>query len=197
MSDGLRFADIKSHTRRLPHLEIEGATYFVTFRLADSLPAKLLGEWEAEFAASGRGKADISRERLRRIEDALDAGRGSCVLARAEIARIVVENLRHFEPERYRLLAWCVMPNHVHVVAHLASNVSLAKVVLSWKSYTGRKANALLGRARQFWQREYFDRIIRDAAHLGRAVRYVRDNPAKAGLTNWSWVWVREDLRDW
>jgi REP element-mobilizing transposase RayT len=197
MPDDLRFADLHAHTRRLPHWELEGAVYFLTFRLADSLPARALVEWEAELSASKRPATEIARERFRRMERALDAGRGSCALAHSEIAQTVVENLRHFDPSRYHLLAWCVMPNHVHVVAQLASEISLAKVLLSWKSYTARRANTILGRSGVFWQREYFDRIIRDAAHLGRAVRYVRDNPAKAGLKDWPWVWVREDLQSW
>jgi REP element-mobilizing transposase RayT len=88
--------------------------------------------------------------------------------------------------------AWCVMPNHVHVLARLFPGVSLASVLHSWKSFTAKRANTMLHRGGAFWQREYYDHLIRDESEFEYAVQYVFDNPAKAGLSNWPWVWVWE-----
>ena len=89
----------------------------------------------------------------------------------------------------YRLVAWCVMPNHVHVVCRLLPGQELAAVLQSWKSYTARKANGILERSGNFWQREYYHRLIRDEEEFARAVRYVVSNPDRAGLKDWKWVW--------
>ena len=82
------------------------------------------------------------------------------------------------------------MPNHVHVVVRLLPGNKLADVVHSWKSFTAKRANELLGRSGSFWQREYYDHLIRDEQELERAMRYVSENPVKAGLRDWKWVWV-------
>ena len=97
--------------------------------------------------------------------------------------------LRFREGKHYRLLAWCVMPNHVHVVVRLFPGQELAKVVKAWKNFSAKAANQALGRKGRFWQREYYDRLIRNGDELDRAIRYVVENPAKAGLKNWTWVW--------
>ena len=82
------------------------------------------------------------------------------------------------------------MPNHVHVVARLLPGQTLATVVHSWKSFTAKRANAILGREGTFWQREYYDHLIRNEGEFERAMNYVADNPAKAILKDWKWVWV-------
>jgi REP element-mobilizing transposase RayT len=89
------------------------------------------------------------------------------------------------------------MPNHVHVVCRLLPGPELAKVLQSWKSCTARRANAILGRKGTFWQREYYDRLIRDEEEFERAVRHVVSNPERAGLKDWKWVWCAagEDAR--
>jgi REP element-mobilizing transposase RayT len=100
------------------------------------------------------------------------------------------ETLLIFDGERYRLLAWVVMPNHVHVLVQLDQQHPLPKVLHSWKSYVANQANKILGRSGPFWQREYFDRFIRNEDHYRNAVRYIEDNPVKAGL-----VMLPEDWR--
>ena len=65
------------------------------------------------------------------------------------------------------------MPNHVHVVLVLNPAWSLEKIILSWKGFTARKINPLLGRKGNFWQRDYFDRLVRDTNHLANCVRYI------------------------
>ena len=96
--------------------------------------------------------------------------------------------LEFLNGKRIRLLAWCVMPNHVHLVFRILPGQRLSTVMHSLKSFTANKANKLLGRSGQFWQREYYDRMVRDAEELERAIRYVLNNPEKAGLVEWPWV---------
>ncbi len=104
------------------------------------------------------------------------------------IAAIVADALRHFQGERYRLLAWCVMPNHVHVVFSPLGQNALASIVHSWKSFSAQAANRLLRRSGPFWQREYFDHLVRDEVSLARILRYVGQNPSTADLRDWPWV---------
>ena len=159
----------------LPHLDCPGLLQFITFRLGDSLPAAVLGRIRAET----RGDEAARRKR---IEQYLDQGRGACWLRRPDVARLVEAALLHFDGTRYRLLSWVVMPNHVHVLIETFPDHPLAKVVQSWKAFTAREANQLLHRAGEFWDREYFDRYIRDDRHLAAVHRYIAQNPVKAGL---------------
>ena len=83
------------------------------------------------------------------------------------------------------------MPNHVHIVVRLFPGEKLATVVHSWKSFSAKQANRILGAHGAFWQREYYDHLIRSEEEFERAIRYVADNPAKAKLNHWRWAWVR------
>lgn len=131
-----------------------------------------------------------------KLEEYFDRGAGGCFLRDTRIGDLMANALRFWEGKRYRLLAWCVMPNHVHVVSRLLPGQELSSVLHGWKSFTARKANVILGRSGAFWQREYYDRLIRDGDELERAVGYVIRNPERAGLTGWRWVWgAGEDAR--
>ena len=188
---------------KLPHWEDKAATYFVTFRLGDSLPKAAVEKIEfgrrdivATAKAMQREMSAQERKRLAalfsgKIESYLDAGRGACHLANPEVARMVAQTLFHFEAARYRLLAWCVMPNHVHVVFQPAAGCELAEILHTWKSSSAKRANRILRRTGDFWQREYYDHLIRDESDLDRVVRYVLENPQKAGLKDWPWVGMR------
>ncbi len=168
----------------LPHLDAPGLLQSVTFHLGDSLPREVLVHLYTETQPS-----DL--QRLRRIEALLDAGHGACWLRRPELARLVEDALLHFDGARYRLLCWTIMPNHVHLLMETDATHPLPKVVQSWKSFTSKAANAMLGRTGTFWDRDYFDRFIRDDGHLAAVVRYIEDNPVKAGLVeraeDWPW----------
>ena len=131
----------------------------------------------------------------RRFDEALDAGYGACHLRGPKLPKWFTNALQYFEGERYALVAACVMPNHVHAVFAPLHGHGLADILHSWKSFTSKEANKLLGTTGQFWEREYFDHLIRNAAELERTVRYVVENPAKAGLKDWKWVWVRDASR--
>ncbi|MDR0352378.1 MAG: transposase, partial [Opitutaceae bacterium] len=184
----------------LPHWTRDGAIYAVTFRLADSLPQSVLKTWLLEredimqtAAQQCRPLTACELERLdqlhsEKVEAYLDAGAGECHLRRDEIAATIRETLNHFDGQRYRLHAWCVMPNHVHVIVQPVAGCPLEKIVHTWKSYTANKANSLLNRAGAFWQPEYYDHLIRDEADYSRATDYITQNPAKARLANWKWL---------
>jgi REP element-mobilizing transposase RayT len=167
----------------LPHFDEPGLVQAITFRLHDSMPAERRAEWEALMQARD------GAVRRARAQAYLDAGHGSCYLADARIAGIVEDTLLLFDGERYRLLAWVIMPNHVHVLIETRSGWPLDKVLHTWKSYTAKQANALLGRSGAFWYREYHDRYIRNERHLEQAVRYVHGNPVKAGLAERAEDW--------
>ena len=186
----------------LPHWEMEGAIYSVTFRLGDSLPQELLSRLEFErkdivrtAKQLGRDLTDAEKRQLAdlrgRLDEALDAGHGACQLARPEVAEMVYQALHFFDGQRYVLVAACVMPNHVHAVFAPLPGHGLADILHSWKSFTSNQANKLLGTPGPFWEREYFDHLVRNAAELERIVRYVVENPRKAGLKDWKWIWAR------
>ena len=164
----------------LPHWEADETAQMIGFRLADSLPAALLERWKLELDQMPDDEA--TRERRKRIEAALDAGHGEAWLADPRVAERVENALLHFDGARYRLHAWVVMPNHLHVIATPLGSWTLANIVHSWKSFTAKEANAILSRSGPFWAREYFDRAIRDQVHHLNAVSYVEANPVQAGL---------------
>lgn len=161
----------------LPHLDTPDVIQSVTFRLADSLPAAVAA------ALSG------SEEPERDLDDALDRCIGACHLRDERIADLVEQTMLFFDGERYRLLAWCVMPNHVHALVEPAPGFGLAGVVGGWKSYTAKAANKLLKRDGVFWRREYFDRYIRGERHYAIAVAYIENNPVKARLVSEAHLW--------
>ncbi|HEX7831858.1 MAG TPA: transposase [Thermoanaerobaculia bacterium] len=173
----------------LPHWEVPGATYAVTIRLADSLPRAIVDRLRDEHRALARvlTRAEL-RERVETdLERELHYGAGIACMNDPRVADIVASAFTHFDGLRYRLVAWCVMPNHAHIVfTPMAADIT--SIVHSWKSYTSNAVNALLGREGRLWQPEYFDRIIRDERHLTDAVSYVLDNPIKAGLRDWKWT---------
>ncbi len=172
----------------VPHRDEPGLTQFVTFRLADSFPAELREEWE------GLLKIEDHRERRLQLEAWLDQGRGVCHLRDERIAQLVADALRKFDGTRYRLLAWTIMPNHVHVLFEVAET-SMAETLKSWKQFTATHANKLLGNGGPFWQADYWDTYMRDPDHEERTIRYIRNNPVKADLVtawqDWPWTFVR------
>lgn len=195
-----RFGEVLIRNRgRLPHWEKEAGIYFVTYRLSDALPRSVLdmmkeGQRVLEAAkASGlkllpEQKVLLRQYSPKKIEEYLDKGRGACWLRNPKIAKLVVDTLHFSNGIRYRLIAWCVMPNHVHVIFRLLPGENLGTVLGTSKSYTANNANEILGRRGAFWQREYYDRLIRNGNELKRAIRYVLNSPAMAGLRDWPWV---------
>jgi len=173
----------------LPHFDTAHVIQSITYRLADSLPVEVLRRYEQMVTDESDDQRQGALRRL--IERFLDSGHGSCVLRQSAIAGMVIDAWRHFDGDRYRLHAWVVMPNHVHVLCEPLSGHSLSSIVSSWKSFTALNINRLLGRSGPLWLEDYWDRFIRDADHYDRVIAYIHDNPVKAGLaserTAWPW----------
>lgn len=160
----------------LPHRDSPGLTQFITYHLADCFPGALRGEWSALL------EIEEDRQRRRELEAYLDRGRGKCWLRRGDIALACESGLLHFHPERYRIKAWCVMPNHVHVLVDIRE-LPMSELVKNWKGYSSYQANQILSRSESdFWANDYWDTYMRDAEHERRTIRYIENNPAKAGL---------------
>jgi putative transposase len=194
----------------LPHCDFPGLVQFVTFRLADSMPASRRGEWEHLLAIE-----DL-REKRTKLEAYLDRGVGECHLRDPRIAKLCEEALLFFHDERYELLAWCVMPNYVHVLVHVWQT-PLGKMVQSWKRHIATQAEAYLVERRSptrrvsadatnaparraalqtlQWEREYWDTFMRDEGQEKTAILYIECNPVKAKLCqmaeNWSFTSAR------
>jgi putative DNA methylase len=162
----------------LPHFNVALSTQFITFRLADSMPQNLLKIWKLEL-----NHGEITDVEFRkRVEYYLDQGYGSCCLSDRRIAAKIKETLLRWDEEKYRLISWVVMPNHVHFLIQLTDEISLSEIMHSIKSYTAHQANKILERHGQFWSIESFDRYIRDERHFLNSVNYIENNPVKAGL---------------
>jgi type I restriction enzyme R subunit len=199
------YDEIKRTENRVPHLEQEGGTYFVTFRLADSLPNKVVRnlvekrqKWlNGAGAQDDLAKKDVAARRLAmKIEVWLDSGVGSCRLRVLKIRALVAESFRKGADERYQLHSFVIMPNHVHLLLRPYAGESLANLVGGWKKFTARQINHFEGRTGQVWAKSYFDRLIRDPEHLARVIRYIRKNPQKAGLgENEATVWESEQVK--
>ncbi|WP_411845840.1 class I tRNA ligase family protein [Roseibacillus persicicus] len=183
--------ETKAHTRNLPHWQQDGRYYFLTWRLADSLPQNKLNELKtkrADWLKANPGELSSEKEQefhklfSQKVDQWLDEGAGSCCLKDQEASKIVADALKHFDGERYELEGYVVMPNHVHVAVRLFPEEDLSKILHSWKSFTAKAINKVLGQEGQLWQEEVFDRIIRGPEHLGNVRSYIWANPKAAGL---------------
>ena len=237
--------EFKSFYRRnLPHIQTPGATLFVTFQLAGSIPQHVLTQWRTEKLQFDREKSRLfsfqndsetasmqhrhceekdkrlewKRQWFRKFEKTLDnAESGPVWLKDDRIAKEIAESLHYRDGKVYRLDAYCIMSNHVHVVftplamqstrtdfVNSAEDIaqtqdpcynSLSSIMQSLKGYTAHKANHLLGRSGAFWQRESYDHVVRDSEEWQRIVTYVLNNPVKAGLVDtwekWQWNYCR------
>jgi carbamoylphosphate synthase large subunit/REP element-mobilizing transposase RayT len=190
-------AKVQKHRRNLPHWQQERSTYFVTFRLADAVPQSILRQWKEELETWQKfhpepWDAATKYEYQRRFQDErehwLDQGHGKCVLRKSDVAATVVNALRYFHGERYQLDAFVVMPNHVHVLVQPAKDEALADILHSWKSYSAKAINRLLGRTGRLWQEESYDRIVRDWSELAGYRDYISRNPEKAKVREGEFV---------
>lgn len=184
-------ADVDVSRRNLPHWRQEGRTYFVTFRLHDSLPQEKLvalrkarDEWLANNPEpwSAEQRHEYHEQFSGRIQQWLDDGHGSCLLRESAPARIVAGALQHFDAQRYDLAAWVVMPNHVHALLTPLPGFDLGKILHSWKSFSAHEINKLTGRSGDVWQHETYDHIVRDPESMWHFAKYIVDNPRQAGV---------------
>lgn len=165
----------------IPHFDGGEVSQFVTIRLCDSMPQNILDKWR-EAATS---EADFRRK----VGRYLDSGYGECWFYDRRIAAIVQDSIKHYDKIKYKLIAWVVMPNHVHFLITPLPLVHLDELFHSIKSFTAHEANKILNRTGQFWQHESFDRYIRDSNHFANVIEYIENNPVKAGLC--------EGRKDW
>ena len=175
--------------RNLPHWSLAGATYFVTFRLADALPAEVRTRLEEMRQLN-------DADAFNWIERYLDAGSGDCTLSLNAHAMIVATALRHFDNKRYALGAYVVMPNHVHALVQPFESFTLTSLVHSWKSYTAHKLQRHAGSRGRVWQEESFDRIVRNEEELIKSHEYILANPAAAHLRPGTFL-VGEGSANW
>jgi carbamoylphosphate synthase large subunit/REP element-mobilizing transposase RayT len=195
-------ADLNRTRRNLPHWEQEGATYFITFRLTDAVPAELARQWREELQTwrqfhpepwDAQTTQEYRRRFLQPREDWLDRGHGSCLLREASQAQVVANTLRHFAGTRYHLDSFVVMPNHVHVLVQPLPGYHLKEIMRSWKSYSAHQINKQLGRSGPVWMQESFDRIVRDWDALEHSRKYIARNPEKAGLSATEYILSTEE----
>jgi REP element-mobilizing transposase RayT len=203
----------------LPHLELPEATYFVTFRLAGTLPKKVVDELkkERQFTVeitkkqnrelTPREESRLKYLRSTNIQQYLDKGIGDCWLRKSEIATIVKESIHYFDGSRYISHAYCIMPNHLHWLltsidqsnSSSRENSRLIPIMHSIKSYTAHQANKLLNREGRFWSKEYYDHLVRSSEEFGRLLFYIIENPVKAGLckkwNEWPWTICSEKIQ--
>ncbi|MGE4488668.1 MAG: exodeoxyribonuclease VII large subunit [Kiritimatiellales bacterium] len=179
------FLPVEIDNRHLPHWKQDGVTYFVTFRLADSLPEQRLDRWKTEQKQwLQTHQQPYSKEELseyaelfsKRIEQWLDAGSGSCILKNKLTAELVESALQHFEEERYKLGSYVIMPNHVHVLVTPFAGYNLSEILHSWKSFTANRINERTGQPGSVWQDESYDHIVRNSEQLAFYTEYIRKN---------------------
>lgn len=189
------------YSRHLPHWRKPGACYVCTFRLRDSLPAEVVARMKAERESwqkrlataraknAGQVPADLleawlafERRQTRKLDLLLDEGHGECLLRDVENRAPLVEALHHLEGVRVEMLAYAIMPNHVHVLCRPLAGHTLESLTGSWKRRSSLRIHRRLERRGPMWQDESWDRIIRDAEHYETAVRYIAKNPLAARL---------------
>lgn len=191
--------------RKLPHWSQAGTVCFITWRTHDSIPKTVLEQWLADrdlwlrdhginpVAPSWKTQlarlsptqiAEFHRAFTERWENLLDACHGECVLRRPELAEIVSRSLFHFDRDRYEMLDFVVMPNHVHLLAMFPDEAAMLAQCESWKHFTATQINRLLGASGRIWQQDAFDHLVRHQSQFERLRQYIAENPAKAGLKN-------------
>jgi type I restriction enzyme R subunit len=189
--------------RRLPHWSQAGVVCFITFRLNDSMPQKVIDEWHKERALWLRQhginpnkptwQSDIQclTSRLQfefystfssRWHEELDACHGSCLLSDSANSRIVADCFRRFDGDKYWLSDFVVMPNHTHLLISFPDDETMLSQCEAWKRFTGRQINQRLSMTGRFWQQDGFDHLVRSASQFEHFRRYIADNPRKARL---------------
>lgn len=206
----------RNYERNLPHWRQPGATYFLTFRLHDSLPASVLRDahqqqeiWRSRLAhersindgaipASTLEDYEAFQLRTyRQLESLMDNGYGECWLKQPALREIVNNALLHFDGDRYDMHGFAVMPNHVHLAVRPLGEWQPEELLQSWKGFTARSINKQLNRSGQVWQHDAWNRLVRNDEHWFRVMRYVIRNPTKAKLwSGESTVWVNPRLLD-
>ncbi len=185
----------------LPHWETNAVIYHVSFRLADSIPDYLVKQWIYErnyilniARKSNRHLTQLEVRRLQflysdTVEKYLDAGHGSCLLRQETAASIVKGSLDFYNGKKYLLHAWCIMPNHVHIIFEILNGILQNEILKAWKSFTAHAINKALNRKGQLWQVDSYNHIIRTEAEYYNQMRYVWNNPRFLPPEEQKWRW--------
>ena len=194
---------LRRYERILPHWRQERATYFVTFHLADAMPAAkrrelqaMRREWELRNPPPRDEQVwqDHARAMLQFIEDVLDTGAGRCWFTRDEYASEVQRSILHFHDKRYEFGCSVVMANHCHLTMRPFRDFELEDLIGGIKRTTAHYVNEHEGLAGTLWQPESYDRIIRDEEHLHRVAQYIGRNPHQAGVPRRQWCrWINPE----
>lgn len=196
--------DAHFHKRNLPHIYVPERAYFITFRLKDSLPFPKILELKssAEFNSAPQSKTEKyekDKKFFAKYDELLNKGNfGKCYLRKDKVAEIVASTIQFLNEKDYNLIAYCIMPNHVHLVFTLREQSrSVDKIMQSIKRYSAQQINKLLKRTGSLWQAESYDHVVRDENELYRIIGYVINNPVKAGLVEdwkeWKYTFVPEE----
>ncbi len=197
---------VRIYHRNLPHWRQDGCTYFVTFRLADSIPASVRRQWEHEQSQwlrargihydgrNGRWRVELEKlpraERFQfekhfnqKVQTCLDRGLGECWLKHRECIAALREQLFRADGECHHLSDFVIMPNHVHLLMTPIAGHELEIILKAIKGKAAIECNKHLGRSGTVWQPESYDHIVRDLEQLVFYRQYTADNPKRAGLT--------------
>jgi len=184
------------HKRNLPHLYYNEGIYFITYRLYGSISIAQLEKLKEQFLNQ------ISEEQkkiFKKYDNLLDKASNKIKhLSNPKIADICKESIMFFNKKDIKVICYCIMPNHVHLVFELINkNKSITDLMKSIKRYSARKANEILETKGRFWQVESFDRLVRNENELYNIIKYVLLNPVKAGLvenyTDWQYTYCHQD----
>jgi len=187
-----REAETLKRNRRLPHWQQVGCTYFITYRLADSIPVTEQQLWRDERNRwlkrnpepwTMRQQRIYYRRFVERIQNLMDLGYGRCELRAPICSRIVEDSICYFDGKRYDLGDYVIMPNHVHSLVRPYDDVCLSTLLQGWKGFSARQINSALNRSGTLWLDESFDHIVRSAEQLEYLRKYIQENPSRAALS--------------
>lgn len=197
--------DLHINRRNLPHWTRSGAIYWITFRLADSLPHQKLEMWEEEHNLwlkkhpkpwSENEIKEFNEKFTERLEKWLDSGYGSCILANPSIRKEVEKSILKFDGERLNVHSAVIMPNHVHLLLEPFRGYSISELLKGIKGASARKINKILeAKAKKIWMQESYDHIVRSEKEYFYFIRYIADNPVRANLPEDKyWLYVPNGL---
>lgn len=202
------------YRRNLPHYQPPQGEFFITFRLANSLPKVVTSKLSKEYHELNKVKSDqesISnkvqkKKYFARFDGILDqSNHGDNWLQNDQIAKIVSDKIHSFDNRKYLLICFCIMPNHVHLLFKLNkrdkyrstdSQYPVTNILKLIKGSTAYQANKLLNKTGSFWQNESYDHLVRDDEERENIIRYILSNSVKAKLVDswkdWKWVYCKK-----
>ncbi len=163
--------NISFHKRNLPHFYIPTSTYFITFRLKDSIHLneiiKLHCKYEILKLKEEFNKTSLNDDLFYEYDNLLHSHKIDEYLSNNKIAETVKTELHKYDEKDYKLICYCIMPNHVHLIFHLLEKSrNVSKIMQAIKRVSAYYANLELGKKGSFWQAESFDHIVRNEEEL-------------------------------